>query len=220
MVKELGQKTVRSRTRGPSIEKTAETRGRLIEAALAVFVEHGYANTTIADIAKRAGIAKGTPYRYFTTKEHLLEGVLEDVVVSAVSDLNRLAPSNDETVEAFLRRTVLPFMREFEKSGRAAIARLVICDGGAFPKLVEIYKIKVYEPMIDLIRRSAALARERGEISDRYLADCPHLLVAPLWVGIVHNAVLSPESHLDIGAMFELQLDLLFSSGKRTDKQR
>lgn len=210
------------RTRGPSREKTAETRSKLIRAALAVFVEHGYTNTTIADIAARAGIAKGTPYRYFPTKEHLFEGVLQDIVITAVGDLNRLSPLEGERIETFFRRTVLPFMQDFENSGRAAIARLVIADGGSFPALVDVYKNKVYQPMIDHIRRYAAVAVQRRELDDRVLADCPYLLVSPLWVGVVHNAVLSPEAHLDIGAMFELQLDLLFSActpaGRQSDQ--
>ncbi|MGO4567024.1 TetR/AcrR family transcriptional regulator [Rhizobium sp. 2YAF20] len=207
-----GQTNVKARTRGPSLEKTAETRSKIINAALTVFIEKGYANTSVADIAGSAGIAKGTPYRYFPTKEQLFEGILEDVVVAAVADIYNRSPSDDETVEVFLRRLVLPFMRDFETSGRAAIARLVISDGAGFPTLVNTYRTKVYEPIIDLIKRCAATAIERGELKNRALADCPYLLVAPLWIGIVHNAVLNPGNRLDMGAMFETQLDLIFNS--------
>ena len=64
------------RHRGPSPEKTAQTRRAIVGAALAEFLEKGFADATMESVARRAGVAKGTPYRYFPTKEALFSGVV------------------------------------------------------------------------------------------------------------------------------------------------
>lgn len=53
-------------------EKKIETKNRIFEAAGRLFKEHGFENTTVDEIAKEAGIAKGTFFNYFPTKEALL----------------------------------------------------------------------------------------------------------------------------------------------------
>src|SRR5262245_45247317 len=53
--------------------KSEETRARILEAALALFLERGYQETTMRAIADRAGVAIGNAYYYFESKEHLIQ---------------------------------------------------------------------------------------------------------------------------------------------------
>lgn len=53
--------------------KSEETRARILEAALALFLERGYQETTMRAIADRAGVAVGNAYYYFASKEHLIQ---------------------------------------------------------------------------------------------------------------------------------------------------
>ena len=53
--------------------KSDETRARILEAALALFLERGYQETTMRAIAERAGVAAGNAYYYFESKEHLIQ---------------------------------------------------------------------------------------------------------------------------------------------------
>ena len=78
------------RTRGPSPEKTAQTRRAIVSAALAEFLENGFANATMESVARRAGVAKGTPYRYFPTKEALFSGVVQQEIAGAFARLRCL----------------------------------------------------------------------------------------------------------------------------------
>jgi hypothetical protein len=68
----------------------------------------------------------------------------------------------------------------------------------------------VFEPLMANIRKTAEEATKRGEHRAAILIDYPQLLMAPIWVGITSNQILNSEPHLDIGAMFEAQLRLLF----------
>ena len=76
------------RRRGTSPEKTAQTRQAIVDAALAEFVEKGFADATIESVAKRAGVAKGLIYRYFEAKEALFSAVVQQEIVHAHIDVD------------------------------------------------------------------------------------------------------------------------------------
>lgn len=200
----------KQRTRGPSPEKTAQTRRAIVSAALAEFLDKGFANATMDAVARRADVAKGTPYRYFPTKEALFEGVVRQEIAGALVDVNAANRKPGERVGAFLRRVMLPAMRVVERQGRAAIARLVLTEGVRFPALVEIYRREMFDPLLEELRKLIDAARDEGEKASAALIDHPELLIAPIWYGIIHNGLLDRTQPLDIGDLFEAHLNLLF----------
>lgn len=203
-------KASQRRARGPSPEKTAQTRRVITTAALAEFLEKGFANATMEAVARRADVAKGTPYRYFPTKEALFEGVVQQEIAGALVDVNATNRKPGERVGAFLRRTMLPAMRVVESNRRGALARLVLTEGVRFPVLVEIYRREMFDPLLDQLRELTRSARESGELKKDVLVDHTELLIAPIWYGIIHNGLLDRKQPLDIGDLFEAHLDLLF----------
>ena len=204
----------KDRTRGPSPEKTAQTRCAIIGAALRELLEKGFANTTMEAVAKRADVAKGTPYRYFPTKEALFEGVVREKIAGALVDMNPANRAPEESVETFLRRTLLVAMHNIERNGRAAIARLVLAEGGRFPALVEIYRREMFDPLLDQVKELALAARERGELRNDKLIEYPQLLIAPIWFGIIQNGLLDRSHPLDIGDLFDAHLQMIFDHEK------
>lgn len=200
----------RQRTRGASPDKTARTRAHIMHAALEAFLRHGYAEASMADIAARAGIAKGTCYRYFATKEELFEEVLREAVIAPVAELTARDPREAPSIRSFLRDVLLPFMKAFQDSRRSMIARLIIAEGERFPLVAEHYAKHAYLPFHDMVRNCARIALERGELARRELLDHPELMTAPLWIGVVHNHILCPENPVDIGRLVEAQLEMAF----------
>ncbi|MFT3731947.1 MAG: TetR/AcrR family transcriptional regulator [Hyphomicrobium sp.] len=198
------------RRRGASPEKTAHTRQSIVDAALAEFLESGFANTTIESVAKRAGVAKGLIYRYFPAKEALFSAVVQQEIVNAHIDVDDAKRAPGETVEAFLRRTLVVSIRAIEKKSRADIARMVISEGSHFPAITDIYRRDVIDPLLQKIKSLAIAARKSGELKDDRLVKNPYLLVAPVWAGIVINKFLDRAHPVDIGELFEMQLDLVF----------
>jgi AcrR family transcriptional regulator len=72
---------------GPREQNRRERTRTLCEAALVLFLQRGVESTTVDEITKAAGVAKGSFYRYFTDKEQLVEalfGPLADTVASAM----------------------------------------------------------------------------------------------------------------------------------------
>lgn len=201
----------RSRPRGPSPDKTARTREQIICAALEEFLAAGYAAATMAGIAARAGLAKGTPYRYFATKEELFVGVVQDVVRGPLSVAMATARLPGEGAAAYLRRSLMPALREIETRGRADVARLVLSEGRRIPEIVRIYHDDIYLPFLAYLRRAIELGIENGEITNPALADCPQILAAPIWMEMIHNGILAPRAPIDSAELMEMQIALVFS---------
>ena len=100
-------------------EKTAETRRRLLDAAIVCLVERGYANTTTSEIAERAGLSRGAQLYHFPKKEELLTSAVEHLYTLMIDDLKekigRLTNVNDR------RSVAIDLMWESAK-GRLATA--------------------------------------------------------------------------------------------------
>jgi AcrR family transcriptional regulator len=68
-------------------EKSAETRRRLLDAAIDCLVDRGYANITSSEIAERAGLSRGAQLYHFPTKEELLIRAIEHLIELMFADL-------------------------------------------------------------------------------------------------------------------------------------
>ena len=91
---------------GRATRRALQTRQRLKEASLALFIESGIENTAIEEITERADVGKGTFYRHFTNKEALATALAEDAVghlLERISEAERECRSLDEAVEGLIR---------------------------------------------------------------------------------------------------------------------
>ena len=116
----------RKRGRGPSPAKTAATRQVLVEAAIGAFLENGFEATRMGDVAVRAGLAKGTAYLHFASKEALFADVLREVILDAQAGRPRARPRLDEPTRDFLMRTMPPALHELQRTARFRILYVVI----------------------------------------------------------------------------------------------
>src|SRR5208283_2206604 len=85
-------------------EKTAETRRRLLDAAIACLIDRGYANTTTSEIAERAGLSRGAQLYHFPKKEELLTSAIEHLFELMFGEtkekVSRLTNENDRRAMA------------------------------------------------------------------------------------------------------------------------
>ena len=195
--------------RGPSPAKTAETQTRICAAALARFLSDGFEATRMLDVARDAGVAKGTLYLYFPTKEALFEGVLGDVLGESLARFQLSPPAEDEPTGAYLKRVLLPLVAGPEAPQRLALFRLILFEGARFPGLLASYRRVVMTPMMTVIRRLSARAQARGEVRTDALDRLPMLMMAPGLVVTVWNHLFDDEA-LQAEDVFSAYIDLLF----------
>jgi AcrR family transcriptional regulator len=212
----LSPNSVPARPRGNRIEKSAATRDAILAAALDEFAARGFAAARLDDVARRAGVAKGTIYVHFRDKVTLFEELVRSALVPVIAAAES-APMADMPLRLFAERLIETFVREIYGTRRKDVLRLIITEGERFPQLAHIYYREVIARALKVLRGVVQRAVERGEIGDDALLRFPQLLIAPGLVAVIWDAVFSRFEPLDVPAMMRKHLDLLFAAleGKR-----
>lgn len=168
--------------------KTARP-GEILEAALSVFAEQGFAAAKLTEIARRAGVSKAALYLYFETKEDLFRAAARTLVAP---DLTAIAAALEATEAPFAQLAPLLMARAagLLADGRAtAVAKMVIGELRNFPDLARIWHDDVVEQVLALLTGLIARAQARGEV----IAGDPRLyafsLMGPLVMGGLFHAV-------------------------------
>ncbi|OBF79727.1 TetR family transcriptional regulator [Mycobacterium sp. 852002-51163_SCH5372311] len=161
--------TTTRRRRAVSEEDKSQRREQIMTAAKEVFGRKGFHATTIADIAKRAGLAYGSIYWYFDSKEELFhalmavqEFALRARVATALDDLNGLTHGGEASLRALLKASVQATFEFFEAD--KATVKLLFRDAYALGDRFEKHLGGIYERFIDDIETIIVAAQQRGEM--------------------------------------------------------
>jgi len=154
----------------------------ILEAALAVFAQKGFAATRLDDVAAKAGITKGTIYLYFDSKQALFEALARQSVGAQIDQINtQLAAFPGSSAD--LLRLVLTTMGHFAMtSDRVVLPRLVLAEAANFPELAEFWRREIVERGIALMSGIIQRGIERGEFRAIELQHAARLCVAPILV--------------------------------------
>ena len=173
--------TAPSAARTPRFRRRRDARpAEIIEAALAVFVERGFAAARLDDIARRAGVTKGTLYLYFADKQALLRAAVETYIVPRVRAVQAVLADDRKGATGALTAAVENWIRVLEDPRLSAMPKLMIGEAGNFPEFARYYVTQVIEPGLGALAGAIARGIERGEFRpvDPVLAS--RLLVAPM----------------------------------------
>jgi len=200
------RKTVPSRRRA---ETSTPRRDAILAAALDEFSAEGFAAARLDDVARRAGVAKGTIYLYFRDKEALFQELIRSVLAPLIARFET-AVEVDMPARAIVQGIVELFVREVYGTRRKDVIRLIITEGPRFPKLAEFYYREVLSRVIAAVRSRLRRAAERGEPGAEALMRFPQLLAAPGLVAIVWASLFERFEPLDVEALMRAHLDLMF----------
>ena len=196
--------------------QASEARRRaILDAAFDIFIAEGFKAARLDDIAKSAGVAKGTLYLFFKDKDDLFEQVALDMVAPVLERLTHLAGQTDLPFAALLTGMFALFEREVLGTKRREIFRLIIAEGARFPTIAEFYHREVISRGMALIGGAAERAHARGEISSDALARYPQLLFGPLLVSVVWRGLFEPYQPLDVAGMLAAHRDMLLANAPK-----
>jgi AcrR family transcriptional regulator len=196
-------------------ERAAERRQAIIEAALDEFIARGFTATRLDDIAKRAGVAKGTIYLHFKDKESMFEELIRTAIVPLIGRMHAPPPiggSVRDAVEAFAKA----FIQEIASTRRAEIVRVIVAEGPRFPAIADFYYREVVSRGLAGMRALIELGISRGEIKNKNLARFPQIMVAPALIAVIWQSLFSRHAPLDAIEMFRTHLDLIFGERRTT----
>ncbi len=195
----------------PRFQRRKEDRPQEItEAAFTVFAEKGYAATTVAEVAERAGVSKGLTYLYFRTKEELFKAVIRSVVIRRVDALVDAVETTELSSEEFIRGPLLDFMKQVPGSPIAIVIRLLISEGQRHPDLVDFYWENVVSKGLTAISRFIGRGVERGEFRDTAVTELPQLVMAPMMLSMIWR-ILFTKRELDTDHLMTTQIDMLLA---------
>ncbi|UZE51446.1 TetR/AcrR family transcriptional regulator [Rhodopseudomonas sp. P2A-2r] len=208
-------RTEASRSPSNRAAKAAERRAAIIAAGLDEFVARGFAATRLDDVARRAGVAKGTIYLYFTDKEALFQELVRSALVPLIARM-AAPPVAGVSARAMVESFAETFVRDIAETKRGDILRLIIGEGARFPSLSEFYYREVVSRGIAGMQQLIDYGIARGEIRNPALRDFPQLVVAPAMLAVIWQGLFGKHAPLDPLAMLRVHIDLIFGERRTT----
>ena len=187
----------------------------LLQAALELFAEKGYSATRSEEIAKRAGVSKGTLFLYFGTKEELFEAVVKHAVVPVLHDAQALAKNFTGSASELISMLIRLWWQRSGSTITRAIPNMLISEAHHFPHCAAYYEEEVLIPCRQLVYDAVAMGVASGEFRK---VDMGHLWLSfhslltypSIWEKAVRSAssvLLSEDT--DMGAFIEQHCELL-----------
>jgi AcrR family transcriptional regulator len=182
----------------------------ILRAALEVFADRGFAVTKLEDVARRAGVTKGTIYLYFENKDALFKELIRQTIVPVIAKGEAIAQAFTGSARDLFERLVREYWRLVGETSLSSIPRLMIAEAGNFPELARFY----YEEVVTRGHRLMSGVLERGikagEFKNVDLAVATKLAMAPLLHAAVARkafAACMPEG-FDVPSYLDTHIDL------------
>ncbi len=180
-------------SRSPRWERRKQARpGELLDAALDLFVDKGFAATRLEDVAARAGVSKGTLYLYYSNKEELLKAVVRGNIVPLIEafqrDIEQSEASSAELLGMFFRR----WWSSIGATRLAGIAKLVVGESGNFPDLARFFQEEVIVPNAGLLASIVRRGIGQGEFREIDVEVCVPLWMSPLVLRAIWEHSITP----------------------------
>ena len=174
-------------------QRRAEDRPREIcAAALEVFAERGFAAAKLDEIAKRAGVSKGTLYLYFKDKEDLFRAVIRDTVAPNIASIRETVEATDLPFAQIVHALLPRFAEITTKVPIGAVAKMVIGESRNFPELAKVYHDLVVSQAIGLIAGLIERGQTKGEVREGDPRLHALSLMGPMLMGILWRETLQP----------------------------
>ncbi|MGO4570638.1 TetR/AcrR family transcriptional regulator [Microvirga sp. 2TAF3] len=186
----------------------------ILDAALDIFLEKGFAEARLEDVAARAGVAKGTVYLYVPSKQALFEALIHSGIGEPIGAIRQKVLNLDASAEDKLRALFAFLRKEVLGTRRVDIVRLILSEAGRFPELAEVYHREVISKGVRLLRNIAEQGVATGEFGSDALVRFPQLAIAPGLVALLWTSFFQKFDPLDIDTMLETHLALLMRAMK------
>jgi TetR/AcrR family transcriptional regulator len=162
-------------------ERRKEARpGELLEAALDLFVEKGFAATRAEEVAARAGVSKGTLFLYFQSKEELFKAVVRENISGRFTEWGQEFNSFEGSSAEMIAYCMNAWWERVGATKASGITKLMMSEATNFPELASFYQQEVIQPGQLLIRRILQRGMDRGEFRPLDLDYAVYSLIAPM----------------------------------------
>jgi len=170
---------------------TAETKPRwarrkdsrpqeLLSAALEVFVEHGFAATRLDEVARKAGVSKGTLYLYFESKEELFMAVVRETIVPNIVHAEKLMTEFQGDTKDLFKEVIIHWFGQISSVSMTGICKLMFAEAANFPELAQFYHAEVIARSESMMVQLLERGMKSGEFRQLDLTVMPKIIIAPM----------------------------------------
>jgi AcrR family transcriptional regulator len=197
---------------GPRWRRRSDARpAEIIEAALDLFVEKGFSATRMEEIARRAGVTKGTVYLYFPSKEDVFRALVQESVLPRIEEGEKMVAEHTGSAQDLLRLLITSWWARYGSDRLGCMGKLLMAEASNFPELTRHY----VETVILRGRRLFEQVLERGIRSGEFrsvpVTATARLAIAPMAHAVAYMRSMSAfdPDPIDIDAYLELHTDIL-----------
>jgi TetR/AcrR family transcriptional regulator len=209
-------------------DPTAARRGRrkqarpaeLLEAALDLFVDKGYAATRVEEIAARAGVSKGTLFLYFPSKDELFKAVVHDTISRHFSEWQQELAAFRGSSTDLLATCMQVWCERVVLTKASGITKLMFSEAQNFPEVAHFYEQEVIVPGKALLRHVLERGVATGEFDIPDLDHAVLAVIAPMIFLAMHKHSLGrvcTAGPLDAAAYLKAQLHALLHGFRARD---
>jgi AcrR family transcriptional regulator len=183
----------------------------ILEAALELFVEHGFAAAKLEDVAQRAGVTKGTMYLYFASKEALFKAVVRAAVVPTLERAEQALAEHRGSSRELLDSLLREWWRTMEGSRTSGLPKLMISEAANFPELARFYHEEVVERAHRLTVAVLQRGIDAGEFRSMDVNYAARVLRAPILLGLAwkHSMMKADPEAMDAERYLDSTIDLV-----------
>ena len=195
----------------PRWERRKEARPKeLLASAIELFVERGFASTRLEDVARRAGVSKGTLYLYYANKEDLFKAVVRQTILPMIDDAETSVAEFDGHSAELLRQVILSWWVRIGATKASGISKLILAEADNFPELARFYQEEVMARGMRMISNMLERGIRRGEFRAIDVPQTAQVLIAPLLMLSTWKHTIAPCERRDLQpeAFLEAFLDI------------
>jgi len=164
----------------------------ILDAALDVFAQKGYAAARLEDVAQAAGVSKAAIYLYFADKAALLRAVIADTRRESIEAAQSLLASAPGGAMETLAKVLSLVQARILETKRAAIPTILAGAAGQFPELARYYHDEIVEPGFALLEALIARGQKRGEVRLEPPRALAQQIVGPMLFALFHRTIFEP----------------------------
>lgn len=195
----------------PRWERRKDARPKeLLASAMELFVERGFASTRLEDVARRAGVSKGTLYLYYANKEDLFKAVVRQTILPMIDDAETSVAEFDGHSAELLRHVILSWWVRIGSTKASGISKLILAEADNFPELARFYQEEVMTRRMRMISNMLERGIRRGEFRAIDVPQTAQVLIAPLLMLSTWKHTIAPCERCDLQpeAFLEAFLDI------------
>ena len=159
----------------------------LLEAALTLFVEKGFAATRSEEVAKAAGVSKGTLYLYFPSKEELLKAVIQHFLGTEIETGVQEAAAADGPTAQVMEQLLVTWWTRIYEGPASGVFKLVITEVRNFPEIGEFWVERVVAPGHAIVSGLLQRGIARGEFAVADVDSAVHSILMPMILMCMHK---------------------------------